>query len=259
MRSLESIDDARVLSHVRNLGLAIAAAGATVDGQLSKVLFQLQDVGPTINILIGAARIPLHLDLLLGAGEIEELDGLRREAFDDTFNDEALELATVAAQAAGAEGWLDRYLAQLIAAEAPGGLARAMTISAFRGGPLLMDLSNGPDLGFLAEISRRAQQERQAGELARHWLTAAWTAQTPTDFWRFAQLAEGVAGRSVLIEIEKLDGTSLLPELRPYGAEMLERLRKAAENRIAKRKETLFGLKAPMRDLVVTLSDQPDA
>ena len=249
--------DEITLNQVRNLGLAIAAAGVELDPNLAATLLEkLRDRSSVANVVVGEAQTPLYLDLLFGAGEFEVLGGLRREVFDSAYSDEALETATVAAEAAGASAWLDRYIADLLASPTPGHQARGLTISAFRRSRAL-SFDRSLATGFMGDVVKHAHTVAQSALHARHWLDLAIRTPDPTEFWRFAHLAEGTVDRVVLSEMEETDPFEFAgTPMKLFGADLIERLRKAAKDRSAKRKEMLFGIKAPSKELLVALSDR---
>lgn len=71
-----------------------------------------------------------------------------------------------------------------------------------------------------------------------------------TEFWRYSVLDVGIADIRYCIW---LDSAAQSEMTRKFGVEYANRLRKAAEARTKKRKNTLFGLKAPDSLLVHAL------
>ena len=257
LRALSDIQGPTLLRQVRNLGLTIAAAGARIDPERAVALLQrLKVQRGAVNIVVGDARVPLYLDLIF-ATPSDALDRLRRETFDLPFDDEALEVATVAAEAAGATDWLDGYLEELQSSVVPGRRARAITVTSFRRAAAHQSADESTSNGFLGNVLTAANRTARAAAGARHWFALARSADTSTEYWRYAQLAEGGVDRRLIAELDEIDlFESAAEPFRLHGPATLERLRKAAEKRSAKRKETLFGTKAPTRDLLVTLSDR---
>jgi hypothetical protein len=103
-------------------------------------------------------------------------------------------------------------------------------------------------------VVKVAAKNYRRNQWARHWGNSMLTASDPIDFWRFGKLAEGVVDWRFVNWFGSKKGSVLLER---FGDELYTRFRKAAGKRTKKREDTLFGLKAPDRDLLIILKDGP--
>jgi hypothetical protein len=206
------------------------------------------------NVIVGHERIPLYEKVLFSAPDAEAVDSLRREVFGTAMDDGTIEMATLAAEVCGSAPWLGRYIAELVASSHPADQARGVTIAGFREVNQYTDqiLAVNRGGGFLGEVAAAARKCYRRAAWAQHWLDEAAGAYDPTDFWRFSRLAEGVADARLIPVFRRLGDS---PLLKAYGGQFFERLKKAAEERSKKRAETLFGLKAPEKDIARIIRD----
>jgi hypothetical protein len=176
-------------------------------------------------------------------------------AFESAFTDADLEDATIAADEGEKAGWLDAYVERLVTSGHPGHQARGLAIAGLRFPNASSDRLLGLDwgLGFLGDVARWAGKNYRRAKWAYEWLQAAANATDAIDFWRFATLTEGVADRRIMRTLRELEGSSWLQR---YGEALRTTLTDAQESRSKKRKATLFGAKAPDRDLVAMYIDR---
>jgi hypothetical protein len=252
-----AIRDRRILGNVENFGIVLAGAYARHDAHKAiKVLGHLRDTHSIVNIVIGVERIPLYLQTLFKTATpstfVAELDPLRERFFAEALTDAELETGVISADACGAAAWLDGYMSRLLASSHPGEQARGLTIAG-----LCHENVNAKNAlaqswggGFLGEVATHAHKLYQKHEWASHWFALAATTDDPIDFWRYGQLAQGIADRRFYRWLEHAPET---PMSQRFGAELIARLKTAAEERSDKRKETLFGLKAPDNDIRLAL------
>jgi hypothetical protein len=254
MGALLATQDTQALGRVRNLGLSLAGAYTARDAAVTARVFRhLRDQTPAVNIIIGQEEIPMYQHLLFSAPDSPPLDDLRRDLFVTALDDAAIEMATIAAEVCGAAAWLGRYVGLLVASDRPAEQARGLTIAGFRHANPDSDqiLSVNRGGGFLGQVAAMANKCYQRAGWARHWLNAAGMTEDPIDFWRFSKLAEGVCDVRVIQAFREVATGALF---RRFGADLLERLKKAAEERSKKRAGTLFGHKAPARDIATMIS-----
>jgi hypothetical protein len=252
-----AIKDQRTLRNIYNFGIVLAGAYATYDAMKAiQLLEHLHGANSIVTIVIGQERIPLYLQTLFKTAStatfVAALDPLRERFFREAFTDADLETGVISADACGASAWLDAYMNRLLASSHPGEQARGLTIAGLRHKNAIAQsaLAQSWGDGFLGEVAAHARKTYQKNEWASHWFALAAATDDPIDFWRYGQLAQGIADRRFS---RWLDGVpeSLL-SLR-FGAELVTRLKTAAEKRSGKRKETLFGLKAPDQHIRIAL------
>lgn len=239
------------LGQIHNLGVVMAGAYASSDpDKAAAVLRHLRKHPPLVYIEIGKDRVSLYNRALFSTSDVVALDPLREGVFGDAFDDAQLEEAISAAEACGAVAWIDRYMDGLLASAHPSDQARGLTIAGLRQVNIKSDrvLAEPWGSGFLGEVASAAVKNYQCNRWAQHWFNCARTSSDPIDFWRFGKLAEGVVDQRFVGWFESKKYCYLLTT---FGDEVYERFMKAAQKCTKKRKDTLFGLKAPERDLLV--------
>jgi hypothetical protein len=248
-----STPEGQGLRQVYNLGVWLAAAYAAHDGaKAAAVLGRLNRYTPLARVVIGREGISLYNYALFGAAESSALNQLREDVFAGALDDAALEAGVVAAETCGARPWLGGYKERLLASMHPGDVARGLTVLGL-GNPddesdRNLEKAAGP--GFLGQAAAAAVKNSKRARWAQHWIECACTASDPIDFWRFGKLAQGVADWRFARAFENGRDSVLMDR---FGDELRTRLQKAAEGRSEKRKDTLFGLKAPDQDILRAL------
>lgn len=249
-------NDKEILQQIYNLGIVLAGAYATRNQEkAAEVLQHLYDHQAFFNNFIGQRNISLYHQVIFSRPEVSTLDSFRENEFSLSFDDATLEDLVGAAETYGSLTWLNKYMLQLLESSHPGEQAKGLTIAGLRN-PNEISVSAfertwGP--GFLGEVAEISAKNYQRDRWARHWFNCAHTASNPIDFWRFGKLAEGVVDWRFSSWFESGLPCALLER---FGAALYTQLKKAAERRTKKRKDTLFGLKAPDRDLVELLKDK---
>lgn len=249
---IRAVDDPRILSQVRNLALAITSAYAKYDGSLAAdVLRKLREATPILRINIDG--IELYEYAIFSPPDVAELSELREGLFADAYSDQAIEDAVRAGEACGATAWLNEFVVRQISSTSAGDQARGLTVAGLRLANSASDRILAADWGpgFLGQVAMDARKNYQRDSWARHWMTSASNSSDLVDYWRYTQLAEGVVDWRFAIWFPRSQSDSDLG--RRFGAEVWERLVKAAEARSKKRGRTLFGIPVPDRDLVQML------
>ena len=251
--SILAVREPRALGQIRNLGLSLASSYSAHDPEKASDLFRhLKDRATSMNVVIGHEAIPFYEYALFKSADAEPIVTLREDVVDAALDDAELEMVTVAAEVCGAGDWLGRYVEELAASNLPVAQARALTIAGFRqpndSSRRILDENWGD--GFLGHAAAVAKECYQRAIWAQHWLEEAAKAKDPLEFWRFATLAKAVVDIRFVLLFRRQPSTELL---RRYGADLHERLRTAAKERSKKRRDTLFGIKAPGQDLTMSL------
>ena len=252
------IKDDWQFSQVRNLGIVLAGAYAAIEPETARRVFQIfkdPPFYPSANIVVGEVGVPLYDHSLFSAELVPELEPLRRIRFEDAFDDAALEQATVAADSSDAGEWLISYVQQLTDSGHPGKQARGLTITGLMpsnpASEHILSLDWGD--GFLGDVAGNARKNYQRAGWARTWLEKAGASKTGIDFWRFCQLAQGVADVRALKDFNAQAVNSRVFDR--FGRQAKEKLKNAVKKRTEKRKETLFGEKKPDTNLILLLRD----
>jgi hypothetical protein len=257
VETILTTEEPRALAQIRNLGLAIASAYSERDAGRAALLFRhLKNQTPPVNVLIGREEVPLYEWAVFKAADSLPISELRGEAIGAFLDDAALQMVTAAAEVSGATAWLDRYIEQLVASEHPASQARALMLSGFRQPNEISDriLHEEWGDGFLGDVAAEAKKSYQRASWGRHWLDLAANTSDPVDFWRFSTLATGIADIRSIAFVRHLPMTELL---KSFGANFYEPLTKGAEDRLKKGRDTLFGLKAPRRDIADSMGEYP--
>ena len=228
--------DGRILGQLRNLGLSIARGYAAKDGTKAAELFRhLEGRISPVNVLMGDEEIPVYEYALFSAADAEPIGALRVELIAQSLDDAALQALVVAAEVCGSSAWLDRYVEQLAASAHPAAQARALTLAGFRQPSAGSDciLSQDWGHGFLGVAAGAARKSHLRASWAQHWLERTAGAVDPVDFWRFGTLAKGVVDMRFMAAWRHLPTTEVI---KSYGIELHARLKKAAAERLKKRK-----------------------
>lgn len=248
-----TVREGHVRGQVRNLGVLLASAfGARDPRKAADVIRLLLGERSPVILTYGGGRIELLAYALFRAHDVPALDEFRVRMFDEALDDAAIEAAVVAAERSGAGAWLASHVDRLTGSRHPHQQALAVTIAGFRepaadSDPVL-ERDWGPAfLGWAAEAARKAARHAR---WARHWFDCARTSESPSDFWRFSELAlELTDWRFLAWDLD--DAAS--PHLSRFGGDLRERLRRSAEKRTDKRRRTLFGAETPSSELVERL------
>lgn len=239
-----------LLAQVYDLGVCLAGTLMTSNPPKACALLEkLRGTTPLIRTLIGQSHTPIF-NWVLFNGEIEAkcTNEMRQRVFESALDDCELQSLVVAAEECGAGTWLEHYTLELLESRVPGDIARGLTIVGLRhlreSDEDLLKSFQGP--GFLGSVTLSAVKNRTRAQWVAHWIRSACAAGDPGDFWRFGRLAEGVADWRFTVALPEVVSGEYLQR---FGDELYSRLRDEAKRRSEKRKETLFGLKAPDRDL----------
>ena len=164
------------------------------------------------------------------------------------MTDEAIERATVAAETCGAGNWLTAYVDELITSPGAGDQARGLTITGLRrpAGDAERILSREWGNGFLGDVAAWARTNYRRAVWAVAWLTRAATPPTPASTgagprsgcdWSMSDT------RGCRTHCPPAPSCRRSTRICSNGCERRER-------RTKKRRDTLFGLRAPDRHVV---------
>ena len=199
---------------------------------------------------------PLHLISLFQVRD-PALEPFWAEVLDGALDDNAIQKIVVAAETEDGAAWLDAYVSDRLGRTEPGHRARGFTVAGMRSTNPHSDevFAKRPSAGFLAHVAEHANGRYARARWSQHWLDQMARTDDPVAFWRYSQLAIGVADIRALLDRDWINAVPT--ETRSYLEGLFEQMGKAAEKRSKKYAETLFGLKAPSRDLALLLRDTP--
>jgi hypothetical protein len=240
-------NDQRRLAAIKNFTLALAEALADTDPKLTAdLLNHLSGLDSPITITFGDARIPQEAITLFAGPDVEALSTLRKKALTQARTDAELQTLVFAAEQAGHTSWLENWIANEVATDVPGRIARALTVEGLRNSEYesspLLSRDWGP--GFLGEVAKQARFAHERNIWAKTWANQTLQATNPLDFWRWGELTAGIADVRACHWCDVRVGSPLVQR---FGKELFGRIRNASEKRTKKREETLFGLKKPNR------------
>jgi len=248
-------EDPKVLRQICNLAVSLAKVYSGCDPMLSSKVFRhLVDCRPIVNVQVEPEEIPLYEHALFSSETSEALESLKIRVFAQALNDSDLQMATVVAEVCGAHEWLDRYVQGLLDSWHPANQARGLTILGFRQPNTASEriLSGAAEPGFLGRAKQFAFRNYRRAAWTRHWLECLERANDPIDFWRYGTLAETICDSRFLRVFPKATASDLL---HMFGTDLYRRMKKKAEERSKKLRQTLFGLKAPEAEIAAAISD----
>ena len=244
LRTILRTENPRALRQLQNLGFALAQNYAEIDPVLAASVFaHLWSVESHLVVQVGDAKHQLRHLALFSVTPSPEIDRLRLDAYRGAFDDREIERLTLAAVAAGADEWLDRFIDERLASDTAADHALAIITASFRPVNTHSDalLRRDWGRGFLggAASAARARYERAAH--TAHWFALAATANAPHERWRFLELGIASADRRQLLSSSPRRD----PEFKLIGGDTPQRLDKAAEKASGDAVKTLLGQRRP--------------
>lgn len=235
---------------IRNFALALAESIAETNPTTTfELLNHFYNVDSLVNVRFGDAKIPQEAFTLFAVPDIEDLSKLRKKALVLAKTDAELQTLIYAAEQAGHIDWLESWIANEVATEVPGRIARGLMAEGLRnfGSGTSPFLSRDWGPGFLGGVAKQARFAHERNIWAQTWAIKAIQATNPLDFWRWGELTVGIADVRAYHWFDlKVDN----PLVERFGKELFRRIRDASEKRTKKREETLFGIKKPDRILI---------
>ncbi|MGZ8916142.1 MAG: hypothetical protein ACXW1Z_23930, partial [Methylobacter sp.] len=193
----------------------------------------------------GDTKIPQEAITLFAGPDIDAL----KKALVQAKTDAELQTLIYDAEQAGHIDWLESWIANEVATEVPGRIARGLMAEGLRnfGSVTSPFLSRDWEPGFLGEVAKQARFAHERNIWAQTWASKAIQATNPLDFWRWGELIVGIADVRAYHWFDlKVDS----PLIKRFGEELFGRIRSASEKRTKKREGTLFGIKKPDRILI---------
>lgn len=244
LRTILGTDDHRPLRQLQNLGFALAQNYAEIDPDLAaKVLAHLWEVESHLVVQVGDAKHEFRHLALFAAAASPEIDGLRLDAYRSALDDREIERLTLAAVAAGADEWLDRFIDERLASDTAADYALAITTASFRPANAHSDALLGRDWGrgFLGGAANAARARYERAAHAAHWFALAAGTNDHHERWHFMELGIASADRRQLLSPSPRRD----PAFRLVGGDMPQRLGKAAEKVSDGALKTLLGQRRP--------------
>lgn len=235
------------LRNIYNFGLRLAEAISHEYPDDSAALFEhLRLHRGHLRIVSGPASLELESLSVWGAADHGSIDSLRRARLDHATTDNEISQEVLAATVRSKDAFLDHYVREMLAADRPVDVARALMVCGFsspsdeRAGIIAAHFEL---LGPIGEAARRARYAYNRNVWARHWYDLMRDADTPEDFWRFSALfLKLIDGRYQHWHVPPPRSGSPMESFLPGLWQGIKRRIKSWQD---KRLKTLFGETAP--------------
>lgn len=257
LHQILAIEDVGVLRQLQNLGFALAQNYAATDPALAARTFvHLWAVEPHVTVVIGPARHAIRDFALFAAAASPEVDALRERAMEEALDDARIEALVLAAEANGATGWLDAFVAVRAASPLPADQALALTVASFRTSDAESEQFLAQHLGggFVGVAAIRGLARYRSAEFAGHWFEEARAAQENLERWRCIELGVAAADGRLLLTMD----VDLTAPLRALGGDVPQRLKKAGKAATEEARKLLYGSRKPT-DLIAEALKSPFA
>lgn len=248
MRLLVAASDAQ-FQNLYHFAYQLAGALADSNRDTAGTIFKrLQTIQPTINRVVGAAKLPAELLSLWSGASLDVLRSRCFERLDAASNDAELAMEVLAALKSGQEMAVAEYVRDRLAVDEPAMTCRALMVCGYgEEDEYLASVLElyGHAQGFVGIAARAAREAYERNIWSKHWYRLMLTATDEVDFWRNSiLLAKIVDGRLSVWANEAGDPGAVFVRFIPTVKASLER-------RIGKwkdkRKKQLFGGSAPDR------------
>lgn len=234
---------------LRNFGLLLASALTHMTGKHKDavdLLSLLQNDGSYVHVRYTAAHLPIESVALWWASDELKVDNLRFERLDRCMNDHDLSLEAATALYTGKATVLEAYIQDRLKSPIPADVARAITVIGFADNEQLAskvianyDAAEGL-LGIAAATCKFAIDRHR---WSKHWFRTMQTATSKEDFWAASTLfLKVVDARFDALHRDDLSGTEVF---NAWWWSVERRVQRRFEKWSDKRKQTLFGAKAP--------------
>ncbi len=225
----------------------LAHALAPIDSKAAEAIFRrLQSARPTINRVVGPAKVPSELLSLWSLAEHPPLRDLAFERLDDAGTDAEIAELVLAAEMTGQGDLLNEYVSARRAAGEPAMICRALMVCGYAGESAdraaILSRYEGTR-GFIGTAAGAAKEAYERNVWAQHWYKAMQGAPSEVEFWRCSVLlAKIVDGRFSLWEHPSPSATEVFSRFQPtIEANIERRIGKWKD----KRKKTLFAGTVP--------------
>ena len=234
-------------SNLYHFAHQLAHALATIDNKAAETIFRrLRSARPTINRVVGPAKVPSELLSLWSLAEHPPLRDLAFERLDGAGTDAEIAELVLAAEMAGQSDVLDEYVFARCAVGEPAMICRALMVCGYAGESAdraaILARYEGAK-GFIGTAATAAKEAYERNIWAQHWYKAMLDARGEVEFWRYSVLlAKIVDGRFSLWEHPSQGATEVFSRFRPtIEAHIERRIGKWKD----KRKKTLFAGTVP--------------
>ena len=202
---------------------------------------------PAIQFTEGMARVGVEAMVLWSVPENAELKTLLENRLDAALNDHALALEVLAAEWNGRSSFIEKYVCNKLSMVEPAEVSRGIMVAGFSDGDTfekLVSSQYAESAGFVKQTFDAAKYAQERNRWARHWYKQMSETDKPEDFWRYSQLFAKVVDGRFEIWRNEVEGSGQPISLfwPSVGAEVRNRVEKWEK----KRKDKLFGQKAPM-------------
>ena len=253
-RTCIGLSDHRI-RNIYNFGLRLAEALSHREPELSAALFEhLRSHRGFLRIVSGPASLGLESLSVWRAADHSAIGSLRRARLDCALTDNEIAQEVLAATVGSKDAFLDLYVREMLDADRPVDVARALMVCGFSSSTDSRDEIIAAHSGLpgpIGEAARRARYAYDRNVWARHWYDRMRDADTPEEFWRFAVLfLKLVDGRYQHWNVPQPRTGSPMERFAPGLWHGIKRRIKSWQD---KRAKTLFGEKAPNAELIANV------
>jgi hypothetical protein len=237
---------------LRAFAAVLAGGIAAIDGALAREVLQ--------HMYYGGSRHRVNIDGVdvVWRAVFSDADALRplqEDLLRRCQHDAELESALRAAEAAGADPYLDQLVDRWLNGSSRADVARAITMTGLRRSPIHPDriLSHAWADEFLQGAAAAALDAWTRFVRMRTWLQAAWDATDSVDVWRFGTLAASLADSRLRHSSPMIGPRS--EAAHRFGHAIFRRGYAAAKQQTAQRERVLFGWRLASPDMRSALND----
>lgn len=248
----------RQLRPLANIAACAARVLSRTQGDAASEMFdRLLGVRADVNLTIGPVELPFCTLALWTAEDTPSIQQLRARRLRNAYDDAELFVETLSALEAGKMSEVLALAEQLMAADHPGQIARAVTLAGFcdtneRASCIFEE--NRLKHGFLAHVTESARSSYERNQWAKHWYQRACGTENAIECWRyFALMIRAADGRFVLWfdPARDLKDTKLMP----FARFAHDSLKNRAKKKLQMRREKLFGVRPPSSETLSAILD----
>jgi len=235
------------LRRIHNFGLIVAEALSVIDEELSSDLFRrLSGTHAYVNIVSGAAAIPLEAICVWGSADSHSIDALRAERLDTAETDQRISQEVLTAYTAGKESFLRNYAVERLARDEPVSIARALMVCGFG---LETDYATAAIerhirvQGLIGDAATAARYAYDRNRWSKHWYEKMCSAASNEEFWRYSVLFLKVVDARYQLWADTCAPTD--GPMRSFEPSLWKKIERRIKAWNDKRAKTLFGYKAP--------------
>ena len=241
------------LMFVHNIALMLARALSGCDPTLSKKLFErLEGRRTFVTLTYGFGEVPLDVLSIWTSAYNSEMEALRTLRLDQAATDHEIAVEVFTALISGKSAFIDQYARSLLQRVEPSSTARALMVYGFgnsstEGCEILDKYSDAQ--GLIGTAAKAAKFAYDRNQWSHHWFAKMCQTQSPDDFWCYSVLFLKIV--DARFELWGSDFSRNGLPVNNFLPSLERKLKDRIKSWTEKRKETLFGTKAPNKLFVL--------